>query len=181
MSQDSSQPRSLQGGSGHPDDTLPADLPAHSADQLLIAYLDGELDDPAAAELESRLADDAGLRNRLHEFQQTWDMLDEVGRSTTDQSFVKSTIEMVVTSARKKRTRWHRWPIRIAVGLLAFALPAVLAFQAVRYGQNQPYRQFAADLQFWENVDMYDKVDSIEFVEQLHSAGLFAEELTDEP
>ena len=36
------------------------DLHRHAADQLLIAYLDGELDDPAAAELESRLANDPG-------------------------------------------------------------------------------------------------------------------------
>lgn len=159
----------------------PADAPnLHPADQLLISYLDGELDEPAAAELEARLAEDAPLRNRLHEFQQTWDMLDEVTRHSGDGTFLQSTIEMVVTSATRRRTRWHRWPIRILIGGLAFSLSAIIAFQSVRYFQDQPYRQFLADLEFWENADLYDKVDSIEFVQQLHDSGMFAEEPADE-
>ncbi len=156
---------------GPPHVSADGDSVVNPDDQLLIAYLDGELDDPAAAELETRLADESGLRKRLHEFQKTWDMLDEVNCSTADNRFVKSTIEMVVTSATGKRTRWHRWPIRIGVGLVALALPAMLAFQTVRYFQNQPYRHFVANLQFWENVDMYDKIDSIEFVEQMRATG----------
>lgn len=168
-------------GSNMPHRGPAPDAQGHSVDQLLIAYLDGELDDPAAAELESRLADDAGLRNRLHEFQKTWDMLDEVTRNTANDKFIKSTIEMVVTSAGKKRARWHRWPIRIVAGIIAFAIPALLAFQLVRYVQNQPSREFIADLDFWENVDMYDKVDNIDFVEQMNSAGLFVEEIDDAP
>ena len=164
-----------------PDSLESGDPRGFSVDQLLIAYLDGELDDPAAAELESRLASDAELRKRLHEFQQTWDMLDEVHRSTADNKFVRSTLEMVVTTAEQKRTRWHRWPLRIAIGGAAFGLAAWLAVQGVRYFQQQPYRQFVAELEFWENADLYDKVDSMEFVEQLHDSGLFAGELSDEP
>jgi anti-sigma factor RsiW len=147
---------------------------------MLIAWLDGELDDVAAAELEARLATDSGLRRRLREHQRTWDMLDEVQATGPQGEFIKSTIEMVVSAARRRRARWYRWPFRVAIALVAFLLPALATWQTVRWIQNRPYREFVANLQFWENVDMYDQVESIEFLERLNSEGFFAEELVDE-
>jgi hypothetical protein len=158
----------------------PSGRPVSQVDQLLISYLDGELDERSSAELESRLATDVPLRNRLHEFQQTWDMLDEVQRTEPGDAFVKSTIEMVVSTARKKSLNWNRWAIRVAAGIAAFAIPLTIAFQSVRSYQNLPYRQFVNDLAFWENVDMYDQIDSLEFVERIRSEGWFAGELSNE-
>ncbi len=172
--------RTSSPGSESTADKFDEGAPASPLDQLLICYLDGELDEKAVAELESRLTTDADLRNRLHQFQRTWDMLDEVTTTKPEAEFVQSTIEMVVSSARKRRAKWHRWPLRIAVALIAFAIPAIVAWQSARWFQFQPWRQFVAELQFWENVDMYDQVESIEFLERLNTEGLFAEELTDE-
>jgi hypothetical protein len=160
-------------------DQADPDRPVDPVDQMLITYLDGELDEPAAAELEARLADDVNLRGRLLEFQKTWDMLDEVSRTTPQDNFVHSTIEMVVARSGRKKTRWHRWPIRVALMLVAIAVPAFAGFNVVRYLQMQPYRQFVANLEFWENVDMYDQIDNIEFLERLDAEGLFAEEIPD--
>ena len=166
-----------------PDPSPQQDTDANPMDQTLVAYLDGELTETETAEVESRLAIDGELRGRLRELQLAWDMLDELPQMAPDRSFLKSTIEMVVTTSRKKKTRWHRWPLRVAAVAIAFGLAATIAFQVVRYRQNEPYRAFVADLDFLENVDMYDSVDSIEFLEQLYAEGVFVaeEELTDEP
>lgn len=154
-----------------------SDRPATQVDQILISYLDGELDERASAELESRLATDVPLRNRLHEFQQTWDMLDEVQTTRPGDAFVRSTIEMVVSTARKKAIKWDRWLIRGTAAAVALVVPLMIAFQAVRSYQNQPYVQFVNDLTFWENMDLYDQVDSVEFVQRIRSEGWFAPEL----
>ena len=149
-------------------------------DQLLVAYLDGELDERSAAELESRLATDEALRSRLHEYQKTWDMLDAVETKGPDEAFVKSTIEMVVTGTQARARKWHRWPVRVALGLAALVAPGVAAFTAIRHYQNQPYRDFVSQLEFWENVDMYDQVDSLQFVQRMRAEGWFEEALSDE-
>lgn len=167
-----------ESGLGH--DLPEQDGPANHVDQLLISYLDGELDERSSAELEARLASDESLRGRLHEFQKTWDMLDELEPTQPGEAFVKSTIEMVVTGNRPRNTKWHRWPLRVAAGLLCLVAPAAAAHSVVRYWQDQPYRDFVSDIDFWENVDMYDQVDSIEFVEMMLAEGWFNEELPSE-
>lgn len=170
-SNDRNVPRSEQ---DQPDSS---ERPASQVDQLLISYLDGELDERSSAELEARLATDIPLRNRLHEFQQTWDMLDEVQPTQPGDAFVRTTIEMVVSTARKKSIKWDRWLIRGVAAVVALAIPLVIAFQTVRSFQNQPYQQFVSDLTFWENMDMYDQVDSLEFVQRMRSEGWFAKDL----
>ncbi len=166
-----------------PTEPLREDTDVNPVDQTLVAYLDGELTETETEEIESRLANDEPLRNRLHELQAAWDMLDELPHSEPDRGFVKSTIEMVVTASKRKKARWHRWPLRIAGVAVAFVLAAAVAFQVVRSIQNQPYREFVTDLDFLENVDMYDSVGSLEFLEELHAEGLFAaqEDLSNEP
>ncbi len=150
-------------------------------EQVLVAYLDGELDTEAATQLESRLSRDAVLRGRLRELQQTWDMLDALPQTQPNESFVESTIEMMVTSAQTVRPRWHRWPIRIALGACAFGITALVAFQTVRQIQSQPYREFVRDMDFIENVDTYVAVRDIEFLEQLYEAAIFTEDLAEPP
>ncbi len=157
------------------------DLEMPSQDeQLLVSYLDGELDAESVSALETRLTREDSLRLRLHALQKTWDMLDELPRTIPATSFIRSTIEMVVSSAKKKKSTWHRWPLRLVAMAVSFALMALLTFQIVRSIQNQPYRQFVQDMDFIENVYFYNEIEDIEFLERLHSEALFSEDLPDE-
>lgn len=150
-----------------------ADRPVDPVDQTLVAYLDGELTDAEIDKVEADLVADSGLRTRLHELQATWDMLDELPREEPGESFLKSTIELVVTSAQRKKRKWHRWPLRIGALAIAFGLTFAVAFQVVRYMQAAPYRQFVSDLDFLENADLYQQVQDVEFLTRLHKAGVF--------
>lgn len=165
--------------SPRPDHELPDsdEGPPNHVDQLLISYLDGELDERSSAELEARLATDVPLRDRLREFQRTWDMLDEVRTTQPGDAFVRTTIEIVVSSARRKSIRWNRWLIRGVAAIVALIIPFVIAFQSVRSYQNEPYRRFVNDLTFWENMDLYDQVESIEFVQRVRAESWFSADL----
>ena len=56
---------------------LSDDTPLDPDDELLVTYLDGELDRKGQTELENRLLEDQDLRSRLQQLQTGWDLLDD--------------------------------------------------------------------------------------------------------
>lgn len=149
-------------------------------EQLLVAYLDGELSEHEIAEIETRLAKDQQLQSHLHALQKTWDMLDELPESQASGQFVKSTIEMLVTRADTTRRKWHRWPLRIVLLTGTFGLAMFAATQLVQNIQTRPYRQFVKDIDFIEKIDVLNDVENIKFLEELHEEGIFSRALIDE-
>ena len=73
-----------------------------------------------------------------------------------------------------------RWPLRLGAALLLFMIGAGIAFQAVRFGQNRPYREFVSELDFIENIEHYAEIDDIEFLEKLADQDVFGEDLSDD-
>lgn len=156
------------------------DVAADSLHELLVAYLDGELDAQQTTDLERRLADDPSLRRRLHELQKTWDVLDCLPQTVTADAFTKSTIELVAREAtreirrtrRHRQTMWARWASFVAVALVG----SWTGFQTIRAYQTAPQRAFVRDLRVIENMELYRSIDSLDFLKQLEKAGLFVSE-----
>lgn len=155
-----------------------------TADDELVAYLDGELDAEGAARVERRLADDAAYRARLSHLQRTWDMLDTLARAEAGDDFAKSTMEMVAVRAeedsktgqmRAVRRRSYAWLAIAATVLLA----AVAGYGLATRRLTQPNRELVRDLPVIERIDEYHSADSVEFVQKLHQEGLFAGEVGD--
>lgn len=71
----------------------PTDLPD---DELLVAYLDGELPSDERKDLESRLIAETSLRTRLQELQRGWDLLAYLPSPVPDEKLVRTTLELVV-------------------------------------------------------------------------------------
>lgn len=148
-----------------------------SDDELLTSYLDGELSDERQQEVEKRLSEEPKFRDKLHGLQSAWDMLDELPRGRLQNSFTQSTIELVVADARRETKKAHsKW----TEGLLKFAIfgivPAFVCWGSwlgVRYWQELPQRQMIDRLPLVDDVDVYLKADSIEFLTQLQETGLF--------
>lgn len=67
-----------------------------SRDELLTAYLDGELSSDESSRVEAQLVVDEPMRLRLAELRKTYDLLDEVPETPYNQSFTRSTVELVV-------------------------------------------------------------------------------------
>ena len=151
----------------------------NSDDELLTSYLDDELDDEQRIEVESRLANDDELRTNLHRLQRTWDILDQLPQAELKNSFTQSTLEMVVADAKKqtrqKLASYWEWPLRIAAIVGAPLAMFFLSSMAVRFWQDSPNRELIENLPIIDNVDVYLKAESIEFLTQLRDTGLFDE------
>ncbi|MBW3596677.1 MAG: hypothetical protein KY475_05315 [Planctomycetes bacterium] len=148
----------------------------------LVAYLDGELGSEESLRVERRLAEDAGYRRALQELETAWDLLDTLPRAEPDESFTRSTVEMVAFSAKSDvdelRTRARRRRALAAVGLAASLIVAMLAgFGAVYWQVTAPNRQLVHDLPVIENMEYYRHAEDLEFLRRLESEGLFSDEV----
>jgi anti-sigma factor RsiW len=159
-----------------------SDVP--SLDEDLVAYLDGELDDPASRRLEERLASDESARERLRALATSWNLLDHLPRAALDEAFTRTTVELLVAEARQEiaaeqaaipvRQR-RRWIVGAAAGLAA----AMVGFIAVFVAWPNENEKLLRDLPVVKNLELYDvtpKEGALEFLRQLDE--LFVEDVT---
>jgi hypothetical protein len=146
----------------------------------LSAYLDGELDGEAVRRVEERLARDPVCRAELQKLERAWNLLDRLPRAAVGESFTKSTIEMVATSAsqeaealvRELPRRQRRRRLAATLGMAgALAAGFVIGMQI----WPDPNENLLEDLPVLENLDLYYQADDIEFLRLLDKEGLFAE------
>jgi len=155
-------------------------------DEELVAYLDGELDGEAARRMEHRLASEETVRRRLQQLAQSWDLLDQLPRTTVDDSFTRSTVEIVALAAeeelgekagaepRRRRLRWFLTAVA-AVGA------CWIGFVAVTHLRPNPNEELLRDLPVIENQEVLKEAGDIEFLRKLDKEGLFPEESGDAP
>ncbi|MCC6511697.1 MAG: hypothetical protein IT423_21535 [Pirellulaceae bacterium] len=160
--------------SNHPSQSTQA-MPVHDAvavveDELLVAYLDGELDGQSVSELEGKLASDSKLRLRLDQLRSAWDLLEELPVSLPNPNFAQSTIEMVAMSAAvldatpaTKRVQRRRWLAPLLVLPMLFAI----GYIATRGWQRWQERQAIEMLHVLADWDALEAVGSYEWFEKL--------------
>ena len=166
-----------------PDDRDKTDFAGEAAElkEQLVAYLDGELDEPTKQRIEARLAVDPGLREALSRLERTWDLLDDLDQANVDETFTQSTIQMVALAAsdeirlreeeapRRRRRRW-------LVGGGSVAAAALAGYAAVALLWPNPNEQLLKDLPVLENLDHYSQIDDVEFLRLLAAENIFAGE-----
>ena len=143
----------------------------------LVAYLDGELDAPEAEAVERRLAEDGQLRTQMQEMERVWDSLDKLSREPVDESFVKTTVEMVTLVAEDEiKTHRAAAPRRQILRRLAasgtMAVCALAGFLIALALWADPDDALIADLPVVENLDLYLQADSLEFLTKLHQQNI---------
>lgn len=165
-------------------DDLQSTAPYSKIEEELVAYLDDELDAEAAAEVERKLSSDGEYRQKLLELQKTWDLLDNLPRASVGEKFTQTTVELVVQSAatdaehKQARVELRKWLMRAGAAAAAVAA-ALVGYAAVTSIASRANNQLVRDLPVIENVDSYRYVDSVEFLQQLDSEGLFADDEED--
>lgn len=148
-------------------------------EEQLVAYLDGELDEPEARRVEELLATDPEARQTLRQLERAWQLLDELQGAAPSPQFTQSTLEMVTLEAARQfqLSRAQRWWRTLRRGLLfgAVLLVAGLAgFLAVALVGGRADRRLLEDLPLLENLPDYRQIDSLDLLRSLHREGLFA-------
>jgi len=131
------------------------------------------------------LAEDADYRNQLLKLQKSWDLLDHLPRAPVADSFALSTVEMVALKAGDDVVELKQAAVQkqglfrylAAAGIVAGFLAG---FFLVRTAGNWTDSQLVKDLPVIENVDLYDYVESVDFLSDLEKSGLFSEEISDD-
>ena len=153
-----------------------------SADETLVAYLDGELSADEQVRVERRLADEPAFRARLAQLQRAWDLLDALERAEAGDDFTRSTVEMVaVKAADDAQAARKKWQFRqawlYALGGSAMTVSLIAGYLLVARWADRPNRELVRDLPVIEHVDEYRNAESVDFLRELHEEGLFAREV----
>ncbi|MGD9644258.1 MAG: anti-sigma factor [Pirellulales bacterium] len=152
--------------------------PAYDHDALegeFVAYLDGEVDDALARRVEACVGRDEAARRRLDGLERAWEALDVLPRADVDESFTRSTVEMIALSTAADVTRrraegpWRSRALVIA-GLLAIPLAVFLGFAGYARWGPSPDRVLLENLPVIERLDEYEPIDSLEFLRQLNDS-----------
>jgi anti-sigma factor RsiW len=164
---------------------LPSEHPTTDDHELLVAYLDGELDAATAERVERRLAEDDEFRRQLRGMQEAWDLLDDLPQTTLDEKFTRTTVEMVAVKLshdlhQEQTSRVLARALRRTTPWAAILLCALAGFALTRFWQTRQEQQLLSDLPVIERIEEYRDLDSFEFLQALADTDLFNTELEQE-
>lgn len=149
-----------------PDETL-GEFADDGPDELLVAYLDGQLDAAECERLESRLAEDEPTRERLQTLDRVWNALDALPRSTASPAFTRSTVEMAaVTAAKPATTRPNASRWRPPIWLLASGVATIIGGLLTWTLAAAPERRALRDLPVALHASALEQVGSVEFLKE---------------
>ena len=147
-------------------------------DEQLVAYLDGELDADESRRIEEALASDPKVRDQLQQLERSWELMDRLPRAEVDDSFVRTTVEMIAVQAEQEiereeeqlpRRRRRAWLVG-AGGILAAAAAGFALVAFFVPGEND---RLLEDLPIVENLEQYRDAEDIEFLRLLEKQGVF--------
>jgi anti-sigma factor RsiW len=148
----------------------------HGLQEQLVSYLDGELEAGEARRIEEALAGDPHVRQELQQLERSWHLLDELPRTQVDESFTRTTVEMIAVQAeqelavvqaelpRRQRRAWL-----LAAGLVLVA--AAAGFVTIGVFSHRSDEQLLTDLPVVEHLDQYREAGDIDFLRTLKARG----------
>lgn len=137
----------------------------------LVAYLDGELSEKAAQEVEQILASSPVARNEVEMLARTWDMLGMMPTQRASGMFSQHTMEKLKVVDQKpvpvSERAWFR-PVRrsvlFAVWSLALAGAFLVGFNLTLRWIPNPTNDLVDRLPVIQNLEAYRSLGSIEFL-----------------
>jgi len=159
--------------------------------EKLVAYLDGEVSDQEAIEVEQSLSTDEDTRAHVDALERTWELLDKLPITKASEEFTDKTISTIRTIQQdaiateeqnksgfgltsKSRAQLRKAGIAGAwlVGLACSIMAGYLITNQWLPDETDPLLK---ELSLIENLDTYSEVQSLEFLEELQKSGTFDE------
>ncbi|MDO4586858.1 MAG: hypothetical protein Q4C95_06105 [Planctomycetia bacterium] len=148
-------------------------------DELLVAYLDNELNDQERETFQKRLEQSEIFRKKLEELKSTWNMLDELEQTSLDPKITQSTLKMVAVDVenqlliQKKHNRWLFIQRGILICIFLF-LTFCLGNWTVSMFVPDQMEQLKKDVPLLILLDQLEIVSDFDFLVQLKESGYFA-------
>lgn len=145
----------------------------------LVAYLDGELDETAAHEIENLLSQSVEVRKEVEELTQAWELLEVLPVAQASDEFTDRTLSTIKAVETEQAPRRHVWQSRLRSTALyggwaaALLLAAGIGFAVTNRWVKTEADQLVGQLPVIENLDVYTEIDSVEFLNSLKESGLF--------
>src|SRR5207247_35678 len=128
-----------------------------------VAYLDGELDEDTAPQLEAKLTLDPEARAEADALEQTWGLLDYLPRPEPSPSFTHRTLErLAVRTSSIRKSAAARWLVRLGwAAAVLLALGAGLWIAGIVWPGRHSETEFLQALEqpelFGEEVDAHEE------------------------
>ena len=152
-----------------------------NADQRedLVAYLDGELPDEEVQQIDHIIARSEVARHEVEALARTWEMLDVLPSAKASDDFASKTmtnLKVMEAPFILEDQWWYPYLRRAGVNcgwVLCLGLSGWLGFQITRHWVPNPHDELLKDLPVIENLDQYQDVREIEFLNLLKQSSVF--------
>ena len=148
----------------------------------LVAYLDGELEEKEANEIEQVLATSPIARSEVETLSRTWKLLDHLPEAKASENFTNRTVSQAkletATAPPMSEQPWFDKTRRglIVVGwVTGLVVLTALGFAITSRMIPEQNAGLVKELPVVNNIEKYQEIGSIEFLEQLKKSGLFDE------
>ena len=155
----------------------------------LVAYLDGELPEEAASQVEKSLVEDATVRRDVEQLARTYDLLDLLPTSRASDGFAEKTLTAIrthggtpvsesadesdsVPQPSKLPRLAIQWSIR-AAALLGLMFAATVGFNGSFRQNSEPIDELLSELPLIQRLDEYQEIGDVQFLKSLSESGLF--------
>jgi anti-sigma factor RsiW len=156
-------------------------LSAEQRDDL-VAYLDGELPDATAQQIDQVLARSEVARHEVEALARTWEMLDVLPTPKAPPEFTKRTMTTLTTAEIPYNLSDQPWFVyvrrsaTVAVWAIALGASGWLGYQVTNNWIDNPHKQMLQDLPTLQKLDTYEEVESIDFLNKLQNSRVFDSE-----
>lgn len=159
--------------------------------EKLVAYLDGEVSEQEAIEVEQALSSSEQTRAQVDSLERTWELLDKLPIPKASDEFTDKTLSTIKTmeleaqeavsqqrsglSLSKASQDQIRKLAVISGWSVGLALSIFVGYQLTNQWLPDKPVPLVEDFSFIENLDIYSEVQDLEFLEQLQKSGIFNE------
>lgn len=159
--------------------------------EKLVAYLDGEVSEQEAIQVEQALSRDEAIREHADSLEQTWQLLDRLPNARASEEFTNKTLSTIKTIqleaqskedqrqsgfSLSKKTREQVRKVGVTGGwMIGLACSMFFGYMLANQWIPEESEPLLSELSFIENLDTYSEVQSLEFLEELQNAGTFNE------
>jgi anti-sigma factor RsiW len=155
-------------------------IPRLTTDQRsnLVAYLDGELPEPAVKEIDQVLSKSPAVRHDVEMLARTWDLLDELPRLSGGEDFTARTLSVARDEEAPKPLLPPSWIERlkseqlrrggiVVAWLVALGASALAGYSVTARFIPDSSEDLLRNLEVVEKLDLYRNVESLDFLKKL--------------